>query len=121
MLKTVKQLLYGYDSPPPTLKILYNGEQIAELKREGVRYTFRYLDAFYKLALQPLPGLAPHVAYEGTEMPLYFRERLPDTQRPDVKRLMRQFGIPENNSLLLLATLGKHAVTDPFEFQLSAA
>lgn|ERR1700722_2389743 len=122
MLKTVKQLLYGYDSPPPTLKILYNGEQIAELKREDNRYTFRYLDAFHNLALQPLPGLDPHTPYERKpDLPLYFRERLPDTQRPDVKRLMKQFGIPENNSLLLLATLGKHAVTDPFEFQLSAA
>jgi HipA-like protein len=121
MLKTVKQLLYGYDSPPPTLKILYNGEQIAELKRGDNRYTFRYLDAFYTLALQPLPGLAPDSVYESAELPLYFRERLPDTRRPDVKRLMKQFGIPEDNSLLLLATLGKHAVTDPFEFQLSAA
>lgn len=121
MLKTVKQLLYGYDSPPPTLKILYNGQQIAELKREDNRYIFRYLDTFYHLALQPLPGLDPASPYEGAELPLYFRERLPDTRRPDVKRLMQQFRIPENNSLLLLATLGRHAVTDPFEFQLSAA
>jgi HipA-like protein len=121
MLKTVKQLLYGYDSPPPTLKILYNGEQIAELKREDNCYTFRYLDAFYNLALQPLPGLDPKASYQGTELPLYFRERLPDTRRADVRHLMQQFRIPENNDLLLLATLGKHAVTDPFEFQLSAA
>src|ERR1700674_1622960 len=106
MLKTVKQLLYGYDSPPPTLKILYNGEQIAELKREGNRYTFRYLDAFYTMSLQPLPGLDPDRTHESAELFLYFRERLPDTRRPDVKRLMKQFGIPENNSLLLLATLG---------------
>jgi hypothetical protein len=49
------------------------------------------------------------------------RGRLPDTRRPDVKRLMQRLRIPENNSLLLLATLGKHAVTDSFEFQLSAA
>lgn len=122
-VKQVKQLLYGYDSPPPTLKILYNGEQIAELKREDNRYTFRYLDAFHNLTLQPLPGLDPKndPPYEGTELPLYFRERMPDTRRPDVMRLMQQFRIPENNSLLLLATLGRHAVTDPFEFQLSAA
>lgn len=124
MLKTVKQLLYGYDAPPPTLKILYNGEQIAELKLEDKRYSFRYLEAFFRLALQPLPGLDPDKVGEDRlfdEMPLYFRERMPDTRRPDVKRLMQQFGIPEHNSLLLLATLGKHTVTDPFEFQLSAA
>jgi HipA-like protein len=123
MLKQVKQLFYGYDSPPPTLKILYNGEQIAELKLENSRYTFRYLDAFRRLALQPLPGLDPDKdpPYEGRELPLYFRERLPDMRRPDVKRLMQQFRIPEDKVLLLLATLGRHTVTDPFEFQLSAA
>src|SRR5437660_10487612 len=98
MLKTVKQLLYRYDSPPPTLKILYNGVQVAELKREKNHYTFRYLDAFAKLGLQPLPGLAPGIETGGTELPLYFRERLPDTRRPDVKRVMEQFKIPENDS-----------------------
>jgi HipA-like protein len=122
MLKTVRQLLYRYDSPPPTLKILFNGEQIAELRRDDNRYTFRYLRAFHDLGLQPLPGLDPLKSpYESAELFSYFRERLPDTRRPDVMRLMQQFHIPENNSLLLLATLGKHAVTDPFEFQLSAA
>jgi HipA-like protein len=123
MLKTVKQLLYGYDSPPPTLKILYNGEQIAELRRQENRYTFRYLDAFHNLGLQPLPGLDPEkdLPYDRSELPLYFRERMPDTRRPDVKRLIQQFHIPEHNSLLLLATLGRHTVTDPFEFRLSAA
>jgi HipA-like protein len=122
MLKTMKQLLsLKYDAPPPTLKILYNGVQIAELKRDQNYYRFRYLDAFYKQALQPLPGLAPGIEYGGTDLPLYFRERLPDTRRPDVRRVMDQFRIPENDSLLLLATLGKHTVTDPFEFQLSAA
>lgn len=122
-VKQVKQLLYGYDSPPPTLKILYNGEQIAELRLERSRYTFRYLDAFRRLDLQPLPGLDPDKdpPYEGRELPLYFRERLPDMRRPDVKRLMQQFRIPEDKVLLLLATLGRHTVTDPFEFQLSAA
>ena len=121
--KQVKQLLYGYDSPPPTLKILYNGQQIAELTLDNGRYTFRYLDAFHRLALQPLPGLDPfkNPPYEGRELPLYFRERLPDMRRPDVKRLMQQFRIPEDKVLLLLATLGRHTVTDPFEFQLSAA
>ena len=59
--------------------------------------------------------------YGGSELPLYFRERLPDTRRPDVQRVMQQFHIPDNDNLLLLATLGKHAVTDPFEFQLAAA
>jgi HipA-like protein len=116
-------LNYKYDAPPPTLKILYSGVEVAELTkdREHSHYVFRYLDSFRKLGLQPLPGLDLDKEYGGTDMPLYFRERLPDTRRPDVRLLMKQFGIPEDNELLLLATLGKHTVTDPFEFQLVAA
>ncbi|HEY7352929.1 MAG TPA: HipA N-terminal domain-containing protein [Terriglobales bacterium] len=122
MLRSVRQLLkYGYEAPPPTLKMLYGGVQVAELRRTENSYTFRYLDAFKKLGLQPLPGLPLDVEYSGGDLPLYFRERLPDTRRQDVKALMQQFRIPDDNNLLLLATLGKHTVTDPFEFQLSAA
>jgi HipA-like protein len=122
-LKSMRQLLkYRYGEPPPTLRILYEGKPIAELKKENNKYTFRYLDAFDALALQPLPGLNPREVYgPSTELPLYFRERMPDVRRPEVLQLMRQFNIPENDDLLLLATLGKHTVTDPFEFELAAA
>src|SRR5579859_3842881 len=117
--KTVKQLLYGYDAPPPTLQILYEGKQVAELRKDGNEYTFRYLDAFQEMGLHPLPGLPLGAVYgPSTELPLYFRERLPDTRRSDVRQMMQQFHIPDGNPLLLLATLGKHTVTDPFEFQL---
>jgi HipA-like protein len=121
--KTVKQLLrYGYDAPPPRLTILYEGTKVAELSKENNQYTFRYLDAFQQMGLQPLPGLPIGSVYgPSPELPLYFRERLPDPRRPDVRQLLKQFHIPEGDLLLLLATLGKHTVTDPFEFQLTAA
>ena len=120
---TIRERLfrYRYHQPPPTLKILYGGEQVAELKREAAGYRFYYLDRFSELGLKPFPGLKLGEDYTGAVLPLYFRERLPDTKRLDVKRLVAQFNIPTDDELLLLGTLGKHTITDPFEFQLSSA
>jgi hypothetical protein len=125
-LKTIQELLlrYRYTTPPPTLKLLYQGAQVAELRREdrGGLFHFRYLPGFKEKGLEPLPGLpVGGDDYKGPEMPLYFRERLPDIRRADVQRLVVQFGIPTDDELLLLATLGKHTITDPFEFELTAA
>jgi HipA-like protein len=121
--KLKKMLLwYRYHTPPPTLKILYDGTEVAELKREdGGLYRFRYLDAFKQMHLEPLPGLAMDKEHVGPELPLYFRERMPDVRRADIQRIVAQVGIPVNDELLLLATLGKHTITDPFVFELTAA
>jgi|HubBroStandDraft_6_1064221.scaffolds.fasta_scaffold00063_28 hypothetical protein len=124
MRSTIKKIMlkYRYHTPPPTLRILYDGKQVAELRRDKPgSFCFRYLDAFKELSLQPLPGLPVGEEYTGRDLPLYFRERLPDVRRADIRKLVTQFGIPTDDELLLLATLGKHTITDPFEFQLSAA
>jgi len=124
MKSTLKKMFYRYrfQTPPPTLRILFDGVDVAELKREGkASYSFRYLDAFKQLHLEPLPGLAVDKEYKEIDLPLYFRERMPDVRRADVQRIVAQFRIPVDDELLLLATLGKHTITDPFEFQLSAA
>jgi HipA-like protein len=123
MKTTIQELLlkYRYKSPPPTLKILYEGIEVAELKREAKVYVFRYLPAFKERSLEPLPRLPLDQEYRGEELPLYFRERLPDVRRADVRRIVSQLKIPTDDKLLLLATLGKHTITDPFEFQLVAA
>jgi hypothetical protein len=122
-LKTIQELLlrYRYTTPPPTLKLVYQGTPVAELKREGQGFWFRYFDTFTTLGLEPLPRLPLGSDYHGPELPVYFRERLPDVHRADVRRLVQQFDIPTDDPLLLLATLGKHTITDPFEFQLTAA
>jgi len=124
MKTMLKKMLYRYryQTPPPTLKILYDGKEVAELKRErSGSYHFRYLDTFKQMHLEPLPGLALDREYGGTELPLYFRERMPDVNRADVQRVIKQIGIPTDDDLLLLATLGRHTITDPFEFRLTAA
>jgi len=123
MRKTLQELLlkYRYHTPPPTLKILYSGTEVAELKHTAEGYHFRYLPAFKELGLESLPRLPLDQEYSGPVLPLYFRERLPDIRRADVRRIVAQLKIPTDDKLLLLATLGKHTITDPFEFQLAAA
>jgi HipA-like protein len=109
-------------SPPPTLYVSYQHKPVAELKKEGGKFLFRYLEPFFSLDLAPLPGLAPtreFVSYVG--LPAFFRERLPDLRRPEIRQYIREHEIDENDELQMLSCLGAHSVTDSFELRLQAA
>jgi HipA-like protein len=109
---------YRYSAPPPTLRVLYDGEEIAELRHEREQYIFRYFPAFRQKGLSPLPGLPDGEPRVSFELPRFFAERIPDTQRPEIKELIRQKGISEQDKLALLAELSRRSVTDPFELVL---
>jgi HipA-like protein len=114
--------LYGYKEPPPTLQVLYQGRPVAELQKFPQGYVFRYLALFRELKLTPFPGLAldkGDLPFE--DLPAFFQERLPDMKRPEIRELVRQYGIQQDDKLQLLARVGTHAVTDPFELRLGAA
>jgi hypothetical protein len=113
---------YRYKTPPPTLEVLYQGTPVAELERYRQGYMFRYLPAFATFELLPFPGLAPgkgDIAAE--ELPVFFQERLPDTNRPEIQRRMDSLGLSSTDTIRMLAGLGSHAVTDPFELRLKQA
>jgi HipA-like protein len=106
----------SYKSPPPTLVVSYAGRDVAELKRVNGKYAFQYLADFRELNLSPLPGL-PTVAGETMheELPLFFKERLPDLRRPEINRwLYLHPEIDRNDDLQLLGALGAHSITDSF-------
>lgn len=42
-------------------------------------------------------------------------------RRPEIRELVRLYGASQENKLELLARLGTHAVTDPFELRLTIA
>jgi hypothetical protein len=114
---------YRYKTPPPTLLVFYQDTHVAELQEfaEG-GYLFRYLPAFREMNLAPFPGLSPDRGdILFSELPAFFHERLPDMRRPEIQELVLRSGIPETDKLRLLAQLGSHAITDPFEFRLKAA
>lgn len=112
---------YRYKAPPPTLLVLYGEVCVAELQEfaEG-GYLFRYLPTFREKNLSPFPGLSPDKSSLFEELPAFFQERLPDMRRPEIREQVQKSGIPEGNKLQLLAALGSHAITDPFEFRLKA-
>jgi HipA-like protein len=116
--------LWRYESktPPPTLEVVYQGEAVAQLQKFPQGYMFRYLPAFRRHTLSPFPGLATDkgdLAFE--ELPAFFQERLPDMRRPEIQELIRVYGIKQENTLELLARVGTHAITDPFELRLAVA
>jgi hypothetical protein len=111
-----------YTQPPPTLQVLYKHELVAELERYPQGYLFRYLPVFHDLALQPFPGLpAGKGEIPSEELPVFFQERLPDMRRPEIQEKILALKISPTDMLRLLAELGSHAVTDPFELRLKIA
>jgi HipA-like protein len=111
-----------HKSPPPTLFVSYQKQPVAELKKEGGKFFFRYLEPFFTLDLAPLPGLAPsRDLVSFTALPAFFKERLPDLRRPEIKQFIRENNIDENDELKMLSCLGAHSITDSFELTLKAA
>ncbi len=112
---------WSYSTPPPTLIVFYQNRPVAELKKEKSVFYFRYLDDFFTQGLSPLPGLEASREYvRFSSLPAFFRERLPDTRRPEIRQAIMRHRIDENDDLQMLAKLGKHSVTDSFELKLSA-
>jgi hypothetical protein len=123
ILDRLRQLRYKHAAPLPLVQVFFGDQEIAELaKREG-RFFFRYLDAFKELGLSPIPGF-PDVdrkdPYESDKLFPFFRERIPDRTRPEIRELIRNLGVPEDDELRLLAELSRHSVTDPFELKLES-
>lgn len=111
-----------YRQPPPTLQVLYRDVLVAELERYPQGYMFHYLPAFQELKLLPFPGLPMEMGeIASEELPVFFQERLPDMRRPEIQEKVRLLKIPATDTLRLLAELGSHAVTDPFELRLKLA
>jgi HipA-like protein len=109
----------GYKTPPPTLVVSYKNQAVAELTKEKGRFLFRYLEPFFAQDLAPLPGLVPSRQFVTfSELPAFFRERLPDTRRPEIRQYIRENRIDENDELRMLACLGAHSITDSFELSL---
>jgi HipA-like protein len=114
--------LLGYKTPPPTLVVSYKNQAVAELTKENGKFLFRYLEPFFAQDLAPLPGIAPsRIFVSYRELPAFFRERLPDTRRPEIRKFIRDNRIDENDELQMLACLGAHSITDSYELSLQNA
>ena len=112
-----------YDkTPPPTVQVFFDGAQVAELGQIAGKYFFRYLDAFRKKGLDPLPGL-PDTGkpLESVELFPFFEERIPDTRRPEIRERMQEMGLSDNDKLALLGALSRRTVTDSYQLVFNPA
>jgi HipA-like protein len=117
-----KRWKFGYKEPPPTLVVVHLDQPIAELEQAEHGYIFRYLPLFERMGLSPIPGLPVEKGDRFFyDLPTYFEERLPDMRRPEIREWMEQHKVSPQSKLQLLAQLGSHTVTDPFEFRLKIA
>lgn len=121
MLKKIKTLGFSFTEPPPRLAILLSGVEVAELIIDRAEYVFRYLPAFSSFNLAPIPGFPDmHKQYRSGRLWPFFAERIPDQRRPEIQEVMQREGLKTASVLKLLATLGAHSITDPFELRLVA-
>ena len=108
---------WGYKAPPPTLVVSYKNQAVAELTKENGRVSFplsgAVLRARFSAASRHLAPSRSFVSFR--ELPAFFRERLPDTRRPEIRKFIRDNGIDENDELQMLACLGAHSITDSYQ------
>jgi HipA-like protein len=122
MTRLEKLLRLRYSAPPPIVQVLFDGTVVAELGLLEGKYFFRYLDAFREKGLVPLAGL-PDTGkpLESTDLFPFFEERIPDTRRPEIREMIRQKGLSDDDKLALLGALSRRAVTDSYELQFTHA
>jgi len=107
-----------FKTPPPRLEVLFDGEVVAELRREkDGKYRFQYLPSFTQKNLAPLPGLPFDKEHTSTELFPFFEERIPELTRPEVAEWLRHHPIDREDKLKLLAALSKRSVTDSYELR----
>ena len=114
-----------HEGPPPALQILFQDVLVAELSKSvkggQAVYTFRYLPAFKAQNLAALPGLPySEQAQERKELWAFFAERIPDMRRPEISAWMKLKKLDAKDDIRLLAELGSHSITDPFQIKLVA-
>ncbi|HUX68147.1 MAG TPA: HipA N-terminal domain-containing protein [Terriglobales bacterium] len=112
-----------YSAPPPALHVLLDGTEVATLERGRDGFRFRYLSSFSDKDLAPLPGLPNTSDTQWRELgalPRFFKERIPDLDRPEIREQVQNSGIDPNDEMALLGALSRRAITDPFELVLGS-
>jgi HipA-like protein len=93
---------------------------VGTLSQDKGEYSFKYSDAFIgRQDLPPISGFPEKLkVYASKSLWPFFQARLPSTDRPDVKELLRARNVDPNDTFVLLAELGKKTITSPYEFEL---
>src|SRR5258708_7333186 len=101
----------------PRILVQYGSVAIGELTREGDKYIFAYLPAFFDSGLKPLPDFPeprPGKKYKSARLWPFFSSRIPDVRREDVRELMEQENLKATDEFELLIKLGRETINNPF-------
>jgi hypothetical protein len=104
----------------------YGTDQAApSLKPSNPSACFRFAIcamSYHKSVAAPIPGFPDlKKEYRSGRLWPFFAERIPDQRRPEIQEVILREGLTSATTLQLLASLGAHSVTDPFELRLSQA
>ncbi len=106
------------------IRVNFHGEEVATLEKSNAGFRFRYCPEFSRSGLPALPGLTDARDTQWREfdsLPRFFRERIPDLNRPEIQEEISRLGIDRGDQFDLLSKLSRRAVTDPFELVLDSA
>jgi len=95
--------------------------EVGRLWKEGDEFVFEYSTEFQaRTDLPTVPDFPDRDrAYRSPDLWPFFLARLPPSNRPDVEQAIREKGIGPQNTLELLAFLGRRAISSPYELELT--
>ena len=95
--------------------------KVAELYKEGEKYYFRYLIDEVKKAMEKgfklliaFPQL--NAIYDNPQLFAVFSARLPDRRRPEIEKILKEYGMKEYDEFELLKRSGAKLPTDNYQF-----
>ena len=95
--------------------------KVAELYKENGKYYFKYILENVKKAqekgfelLIAFPQI--NATYENPELFAVFSSRLPEPTRPEIKEILKTYGMTEYDEFELLKRSGAKLPTDNYEF-----
>ena len=94
---------------------------VGRLTQDGDDFVFEYSDEFAKGTFPLLPDFPRREVrqYRSHVLWPFFLVRLPPVDRPDVQQEIRERNLEPDDKLQLLGSLGRRAISSPYELELA--
>ena len=91
---------------------------VGTLRRDDEDFVFEYAKEFAKSGLPLLPDFPKtDVVYRSPDLWPFFLARLPPVDRPDVQAEIARRNLETDDTLKLLGSLGRTAISSPYELE----
>ena len=108
------------DKPGDLLEVYQNTSRtekklVGYLKCENDEFIFQYDQDFNDALMFAFPDKVKK--YKSTYLWPFFAIRIPPLDRPDIKKIMTEKSLDENQTLQLLGTLGRTSISNSYELE----